>query len=142
MRSLESRSAMFFTATFDCAIIQVELPTSTHSRTAADIVEVLPVPGGPGGVMSFNGHIDRTMQTHHGQARTVPPTRPSPPLHSPDSDSVVPFHLHSVSALSCLRYPCPSGSITVPLTRTPDRVDRTFLAVESVQVHRMRVGVT
>jgi hypothetical protein len=44
---LNSVSAMFFTPTFDCAIIQHGTLRSTHVAAAAAMVVVFPVPGGP-----------------------------------------------------------------------------------------------
>ena len=42
-----SFSAIFFTPTFDCAIIQHGSPWDSHIAAAAAIVVVFPVPGGP-----------------------------------------------------------------------------------------------
>jgi hypothetical protein len=47
MFSLENFSAIFFTPTFDWAIIQQGTLWDTHIDAAAAIVVVFPVPGGP-----------------------------------------------------------------------------------------------
>jgi hypothetical protein len=44
---LNKVSAIFFTPTFDCAIIQHGSLRDTHTAAAAAIVVVFPVPGGP-----------------------------------------------------------------------------------------------
>ena len=44
---LNNVSAIFFTATFDWAIIQHGILWDTHISAAAAIVDVFPVPGGP-----------------------------------------------------------------------------------------------
>jgi len=65
---LNNVSAMFFTPTFDCAIIQQGTLRSTHVAAAAAMVVVFPVPGGPvklenhGRVIRVQNTIDKVIE--------------------------------------------------------------------------------
>ena len=66
---------MFLTATFDWATTHTGKLFSSHVFTAAVIVDVFPVPGGPENMTTFSCNSDLDVQHCHHERSPAEPNR-------------------------------------------------------------------